>query len=187
MISMFNTGYDLQDQLDGVKNGIAIVSTNNTHIAITSGQYVYIQDHGTLAEGMYRATANIAANATLSSSNVTAVSGGGLNALNSKTEIVYGTVSASGITFQVDTYLIKIGHLVVMQLAFKPNADVSAWTTFLTLPEGFKPLKTIFAADLYNYNADRHYEIYNTSGDVQASFKMDANAQRRTSSIVWYV
>jgi len=86
MISMFNTGYDLQDQLDGVKNGIAIVSTNDTHIAITSGQYVYIQDHGTLAEGLYKATSNIAANGTLSSSNVTAVSGGGLNALNSKLE-----------------------------------------------------------------------------------------------------
>ena len=83
MISMFNTGYDLQNQLDGVKNGIAIVSTGDTHIAITSGQYVYIQDHGTLAEGLYKATSNIAANGTLSSSNVTAVSGGGLNALNS--------------------------------------------------------------------------------------------------------
>ena len=84
MLSLFNTGYGLQDQLDGVKNGIAIVATGNTHAAITSGQYVYIQDHGTLAEGLYRATANIAANGTLSGSNVTAVSGGGLNALNSK-------------------------------------------------------------------------------------------------------
>lgn len=83
MLSLFNTGYGLQDQLDGVKNGIAIVATGNTHAAITSGQYVYIQDHGTLAEGLYRATANIAANGTLSGSNVTAVSGGGLNALNS--------------------------------------------------------------------------------------------------------
>lgn len=86
MLSLFNTGYGLQDQLDGVKNGIAIVSTGNTHIAITSGQYVYIQDHSTLAEGLYRATANIVANGTLSGSNVTAVSGGGLNALNSKIE-----------------------------------------------------------------------------------------------------
>ncbi|MBO7711216.1 MAG: hypothetical protein J6S83_12150 [Lachnospiraceae bacterium] len=59
------------------------MATNNTHIAITSGQYVYIQDNSTMPEGLYRATANIAANATLSGSNVTAVSGGGLNALNS--------------------------------------------------------------------------------------------------------
>jgi len=109
-------------------------------------------------------------------------------AQKSETEIVYGTVSATGITFQTnDTYLIKIGHLVIMQLAFKPDTNISAWTTFFTIPEGFKPVKTLYAPDLYNYNADRHYEIYRTSGDVQASFAMDANAQRRTSSIVWYV
>ena len=111
-----------------------------------------------------------------------------INALSEQTKIVYGTVSATGITFQTnDTYLIKIGHLVIMQLAFKPNSNISAWTTFFTIPEGFRPNKTLYAPDLYNYNADRHYEIYKTSGDVQASFAMDANAQRRTSSIVWYV
>ena len=66
MLSLFNTGYGLQNQLDGVKDGIAIVATGNTHVAITSGQYVYIQDNSTLAEGLYRATTNIAANGTLS-------------------------------------------------------------------------------------------------------------------------
>ena len=83
-VSIFNTGYDLQDQIDAAESAIAIVSIGSTHAAITSGQYVYVREHGTLAEGLYRATANIAANGTLSSSNVTAVSGGGLNALNSK-------------------------------------------------------------------------------------------------------
>lgn len=82
-VSIFNTGYDLQDQIDAAESAIAIVSIGSTHAAITSGQYVYVREHGTLAEGLYRATANIAANGTLSSSNVTAVSGGGLNALNS--------------------------------------------------------------------------------------------------------
>ena len=95
MLSLFNTGYGLQNQLDGVKDGIAIVATGNTHVAITSGQYVYIQDNSTLAEGLYRATTNIAANGTLSGSNVTAVSGGGLNALNSNTTNYYniGTIA----------------------------------------------------------------------------------------------
>ena len=91
MLSLFNTGYGLQDQLDGVKNGIAIVSTGNTHIAITSGQYVYIQDHGTLAEGLYKATSNISANGTLSSSNVTAA-GNALNTLNSNLTTVSDNV-----------------------------------------------------------------------------------------------
>lgn len=82
-VSIFNTGYDLQDQIDAAESAIAIVSIGDAHVAITSGQYVYVREHGTLAEGLYRATANIAANGTLSGSNVTAVSGGGLNALNS--------------------------------------------------------------------------------------------------------
>jgi hypothetical protein len=113
---------------------------------------------------------------------------GELSALNGKTEILYCTVSATGITFQPnDTYLIKIGHLVIMQLAFKPDTNVSAWTTFFTIPEGFKPIKTVFAQDLYSVTTDRHYEIARTSGEMQASFQMDAHTQRRTSSIVWYV
>ena len=63
---------------------MAILANNNTHAAIASGQLVYVRGHGTLAEGLYTAKAAIAANDTLSTSNLTAVSGGGLNALNSK-------------------------------------------------------------------------------------------------------
>ena len=66
--------------------GMAILSNNNTHAAIASGQYVYVRGHSTLAEGLYRATAAIAANGTLSTSNLTAVSGGGLNALKSSVD-----------------------------------------------------------------------------------------------------
>lgn len=60
---------------------IAIVANGNTHGAITSGQYVYVRGHATLAEGLYTATAAIAANGTLSTANLAAVSSGGLNAL----------------------------------------------------------------------------------------------------------
>jgi hypothetical protein len=58
------------------------VCNGNTHGAITSGQYVYVRAHDTLQEGLYTANSNIAANATLSSSNLTANSSGGLNSLN---------------------------------------------------------------------------------------------------------
>ena len=104
MISMFNTGYDLQDQIDAAESAIAIVSIGSTHAAITSGQYVYVREHGTLAEGLYRATANVAVDGTLSGSNVTAVSGGGLNALNSKFTGL-GANEANAITStSIDTY-----------------------------------------------------------------------------------
>ena len=71
------------DKIDGAcgkyQNALAIVANGNTHGAITSGQYVYVRGHSTLAEGLYTAKSAIAVNATLSGANLTAVSGGGLN------------------------------------------------------------------------------------------------------------
>lgn len=69
--------------IDGIEDAIAIVANNNTHGAISSGQFVYVKNHGTLTEGLYKASTNIAANAALSSSNLVADSDGGLNALTS--------------------------------------------------------------------------------------------------------
>lgn len=68
--------------LDGLRDGIAIVADGNTHAAITSGQFVYVKNHQTLSEGLYTASTNIAANAALSGSNLTADPKGGLNALS---------------------------------------------------------------------------------------------------------
>ena len=78
------------NRISAVQAGLAIVCNGNTHAAIESGQFAYVKNHGTLAEGLYRNNtgSTIAANATLSSSNLTADSSGGLNtvydALNSK-------------------------------------------------------------------------------------------------------
>lgn len=65
-----------------IENGLAVVSVANTHVAISAGQYVYVREHSTLSEGLYIASSNISANGTLSTSNLTAVSGGGLNSLS---------------------------------------------------------------------------------------------------------
>lgn len=62
---------------------LAIVSNGDTHEAIASGQYVYVRGHSTLAEGLYTAREAIQVNGELSLSKLTAVSNGGLNALNS--------------------------------------------------------------------------------------------------------
>ena len=59
--------------------GMAIPSNNNTHAAVSSGQYVYVYNHSSLAEGMYVAKSAISTNGALSLSNLTAVSNGGLN------------------------------------------------------------------------------------------------------------
>lgn len=75
-------GKVLKDSLDATQGSMAIIAVGDTHNAITAGQYVYVRGHSTLAEGLYTATSNIAANSALTSSNVTAA-GGALNALNS--------------------------------------------------------------------------------------------------------
>ena len=70
--------------ISALQNGMAIVCNGNTHAAIASGSYAYVRNHSSLAEGLYQATTEIAANATLSSSNLVAVSGGGLNAVTDR-------------------------------------------------------------------------------------------------------
>ena len=86
LVSVINSNSDIIDSAaGGLMDAIAIVANGNTHAAISAGQYVYVHNHGTLAEGLYTANSAIAANATLSTSNLTADASGGLNALNSKT------------------------------------------------------------------------------------------------------
>lgn len=100
-IADINNNMDKVDAaVHGVQNGMAILANGNVHSAVTSGQYVYVRNHGTLAEGLYTATTNISTNATLSTSNLTAVpNNGALNtlrddvtSLNSKISNHYGSV-----------------------------------------------------------------------------------------------
>ena len=79
-ISVPNGNMDKIDTaLHALGSGLAIIATGDTHVAAASGDFIYIHSHGTLAEGLYKATTSIALNAALSGSNVTAVTGGGLN------------------------------------------------------------------------------------------------------------
>lgn len=70
-------------QIGDIQGALAIVAVGDSHAAITAGQYVYVKSHETLDTGLYVASANIAQNGALSSSNLTADTAGGLNALNS--------------------------------------------------------------------------------------------------------
>ena len=58
---------------------MAKLSEGDTHNAISENELVYIYEHNTLSDGLYKATTNIAANDSLTSSNVELVSNGGLN------------------------------------------------------------------------------------------------------------
>lgn len=68
----------------GVQYALAIVADGDTHPAIADGQFVYVRNHSTLDEGLYKATAAIGTDVALTTSNLTADSAGGLNDLQAQ-------------------------------------------------------------------------------------------------------
>lgn len=86
----------LDYELNCAESGYAIVCDGDTAPkAISSGQYLFIKNHSTLATGGYHATAAIASGADLTSSNTAPDADGIANAINSN----IGTVP-SGKTLQ---------------------------------------------------------------------------------------
>ena len=96
--------------IDCIEDAIAIVTNNNTHAAISNGQFVYVKNHGTLAEGLYKATANIAANAALSSSNLTADASGGLNAMKAITNSLSDHIANTPTVYHRCNWLINASN-----------------------------------------------------------------------------
>ena len=91
LVKHSGTNYDTQwvdagslPGLAGAHDAIAIVANGDTHPAIASGQFVYVRNHSTLAEGLYKATAAIGTDVALTTSNLTADSAGGLNDLQAQ-------------------------------------------------------------------------------------------------------
>lgn len=75
----------LEGELEDAESAIAIVVDGDTAPkAISTGQYLFIKNHSTLATGGYHATSAIANGATITSNNTAADSDGIANALNSK-------------------------------------------------------------------------------------------------------
>ena len=74
----------LDYELNCAESGYAIVCDGDTAPkAISSGQYLFIKNHSTLATGGYHATAAIASGADLTSSNTAPDADGIANAINS--------------------------------------------------------------------------------------------------------
>lgn len=117
----------LERTMEALEGGVAIISTNNAHAAITNGQYVYIRMHETLPDGLYKATTDIAQNAELSSSNVTSASG----ALNDKSNVGHTHDDRYYTESETDTKLSEklslSGGIMTGALQIKNNgADISA-------------------------------------------------------------
>lgn len=83
----------VQQSLAAVKSDMGIVEDGNTAThTIAAGQYVIWKG------ALYTASAAIPSGTTLSTSNLTAVSDGGLNSLNGKLEKIATTLTNSGLT-----------------------------------------------------------------------------------------
>ena len=116
----------------------AVVEGAESHPAITSGQYVYVTMHVgvtglvDLPEGLYIANSDISANAALNTTNLSSVSGGGLNALTNKLEVLVvdcGTISSLPKTINTGSALSVESDMVVLQSTFgTPSAATSDWT-----------------------------------------------------------
>lgn len=142
-IADINNNMDKVDAaVHGVQNGMAILANGNVHSAVTSGQYVYVRNHGTLAEGLYTATTNISTNATLSTSNLTAVpNNGALNtlrddvtSLNSNIAPVEVTLSGARNVTINEQRCYKTGKLLYVFAHFTVDATISQYGALLTLP-----------------------------------------------------
>ena len=137
----------VNDSLAGVQDGLAIVAVGDTHAAITSGQFVYVKEHNTLPEGLYTASTNIAANGALSTSNLTADSKGGLNALSdqitqlSNTGNIRSSFFGVGKTADGTVTIYKVGKLCILQLnvKFVDGESFSHGNAIGQVPSGYTP------------------------------------------------
>jgi hypothetical protein len=66
-------------------------NTNTTGGTLSSGTYVYVKGHSSIAEGLRITTASISNNGNITTSNTSAVSGGGMNNVKSIIDnFIYG-------------------------------------------------------------------------------------------------
>ena len=101
----------INSSINAIDSSLAIVSDGDTHIALSSGQYVYIKNHNSLTEGLYTANSSIGANVALTSSNVTRVQEnstdiGGLNSLLKKIPKyqIYSVLTSTTLTTTQSVY-----------------------------------------------------------------------------------
>lgn len=137
--------------IDALISSYAIVSVGNNHQAISEGQYVYVMDHSVLPDGLYTANTAIPTGGTLTTSNLTAVSAGGLNKLlaaitdlQDKITTKITTIPAAdtnGYTANgVSVY--RTGNVLEIILNGIVNLPQGGFTNICTLPEEFRPDST---------------------------------------------
>lgn len=147
-----NVVTDLNDNMDTIdssvnaaQEAVAIMSNGNIHIAVSAGEYLYVRNHGSLSEGLYKATEAIAQNGTLSSSNTAAVSkglGGQVTVLNNKVGSVNsakrGTTNTTTGTYSFQMNNGTHGIMIIGSTAIVPIGMTNGGSLYNgTMPSGY--------------------------------------------------
>lgn len=188
LITVLNNDMAIIDRaVNGVQNGLAIVANGNTHVAISAGQFVYVRNHTTLTEGLYVASSNIAANATLSTSNLTADSAGGLNALNSKIASYENFNRVNGeanSNYGTGVYgAIKFGDMVAVYFRIVLTASAAPDAVLATIPNGYRPHNNYEPALYSKFTNNNNTNVYtgpyqlviSTNGEITQSITGSAS------------
>ncbi len=164
---------DAETRMTAMQDAIAIVANGNTHAPIASGQFVYVKGHGSLAEGLYKATAAIAANGALSTSNLTADGSGGLNALKASVDTLnsnivnynFGTKTLAQFQSELVTYAGSMGYRTYKHISVEISAQSGLFlaTTYVGTLEKLSS-DTRFLVTLRNA-----YEA--APGDIEMTYK----------------
>ena len=166
----------INSSINAIDSSLAIVSNGNTHAAITAGQYVYVKNHGTLAEGLYTANSSIAQNVVLSSSNVASVisNGGGFNKLNGIIESFQKSGWSQIETLHSETYGVLYGRinlqLSLAQIIWKGNDTATTEGSFeWSIPSKYSAPWPGPAVPLANTTTNSFMEI-RTNGAIKMNF-----------------
>lgn len=171
------TGYRTAAAQDAVDAGkvraedVGIVITGKRpSIAATAGQYVIVRNStiSGITDGLYTANAALSPSTNVTASNLTAVSGGGLNKLasyyNNYKNPTLTTPTAAGITSNSSVVRRK-GNLVILYVNVRNTNGFTAetWTTIHTL--NVHPDTTLQASCAFN--SQTATIRIDTSGNVQ--------------------
>ena len=131
------SGTTLQEQISSNNQAIVkqqeslayiVGNTNTTGNTLAVGQFVYVKGHSTIAEGLRTVTASISANGNITTSNTSACSEGGLNALNSnmlhsiKSHTDYAfPCYASEVSDNNNKYIVQYNGIAVIKIIFDSN------------------------------------------------------------------
>ena len=162
-----------EDDITTIERGLAIMANGDTHAAVTEGQFVFVKSHPTLTPGVYVATANIATNEALTSSNLSTVPNGGLNALKTNIDTLNSNISTK-IPFYVFTiyddfptatdiknfFNIETNVTGIFAIGFRNDALIRSTLYYSAVNNKYG------AGILVSYYGDKFAKVVNANGTV---------------------